>query len=747
MHYPDGMGTAPAKERIELTIDGMTCAACAARVQKTLNRVDGVEATVNYATERAEVLIPAGVSTDELIARVESAGYGAHVPVVDDDTDDRSLRLLRLRLLVCAALAIPVIVLAMVPAAQFDGWQWVSLVLATPVATWGAWPFHKSAWKNLRHMAFTMDTLVSIGVLAAFIWSVVALIWGHAGMIGMKHDFVLRVRRTDGLDAIYLEAAAGVTTFLLLGRYLEARSKRRAGASLRALLQMGARDVAVLRPDGEERIPIDQLVVGDRFVVRPGERIATDGVVEDGRSAVDASMLTGEAVPIEVAPGSDVVGATVNASGRLVVRATRVGEDTQLAWMGRLVTQAQTGKSASQRLADRISSVFVPVVLGIALVTLLVWLALGEGTAAAFTAAVAVVIVACPCALGLATPTALLVGTGRGAQLGILVRGPEALEATRSVDTVVLDKTGTVTTGNFQVIGIDVAAGTDSAQALRAAAALEDRSQHPLATAIVTAANRPLPDVLEFASVDGLGVTGTVRLGEAVHQIVVGRPAFVHAQGLAMPTSLSTSDRQDGSTTVAVGWDGQVRAFIRLRDTVKPDARAAIDAMRATGLRPVLLTGDQPAAAQAVADELGIENVVAGVLPDGKVAQVRALQQQGRVVAMVGDGVNDAAALTQADLGIALGSGTDVAMEASDLTLVRPDLHAVVDAIDLSRRTLRTIHGNLFWAFAYNVAAIPLAALGLLNPMIAGAAMAFSSVFVVLNSLRLRGFTPRRHAT
>ena len=745
MDYAQGMAATPTKERIELTIDGMTCAACAARVQKTLNRVDGVEATVNYATERAEVLVPEGVTTDELIARVESAGYGAHVPAVDDDTDDSALALLRLRLIVCVVLSIPVIVMGMIPAAQFDGWQWVSLALATPVATWGAWPFHRSAWKNLRHMAFTMDTLVSIGVLAAFIWSVVALVWGHAGMIGMTHEFTFRVRRSDSLDAIYLEAAAGVTTFLLLGRYLEARSKRRAGASLRALLQMGARDVAVLRPDGEERIPIEQLLVGDRFVVRPGERIATDGVVEDGRSAVDASMLTGEAVPVEAAPGSDVVGATVNASGRLVVRATRVGEDTQLAWMGRLVTQAQTGKSASQRLADRISSVFVPIVLAIAVLTLLVWLALGEGPAAAFTAAVAVVIVACPCALGLATPTALLVGTGRGAQLGILVRGPEALEATRSVDTVVLDKTGTVTTGHFQVVGVDTATGTERAEALRAAAALEDRSQHPLAKAIVSAADGPLPDVDEFTSVDGLGVIGTVRFGEAVHQVAVGRPAFVQERGLVMPSSLAAPDDRDGSTAVAVGWDGEVRAFIRLRDTVKADAPSAVAAMRDAGLRPVLLTGDQPAAAQAVADELGIEDVVAGVLPDGKVEQVRALQQQGRVVAMVGDGVNDAAALTQADLGIALGSGTDVAMEASDLTLVRPDLHAVVDAIDLSRRTLRTIHGNLFWAFAYNVAAIPLAALGLLNPMIAGAAMAFSSVLVVLNSLRLRGFTPRDH--
>jgi Cu+-exporting ATPase len=548
------------------------------------------------------------------------------------------------------------------------------------------------------------------------------------------------------MDSIYLEAAAGVTTFLLLGRYLEARSKRRAGASLRALLQMGARDVAVLRPDGEERIPIEQLMVGDRFVVRPGERIATDGVVEDGRSAVDASMLTGESVPIEVAPGSDVVGATVNTSGRLIVRATRVGEDTQLAWMGRLVTQAQTGKSASQRLADRISAVFVPVVLVIAFVTLLVWLALGEGAAAAFTAAVAVVIVACPCALGLATPTALLVGTGRGAQLGILVRGPEALEATRSVDTVVLDKTGTVTTGHFQVVGVDTVAGTEPAEALRAAAALEDRSQHPLAKAIVSAADGPLPDVDEFTSVDGLGVIGSVRFADAVHQVAVGRPGFVQERGLVMAPSFAAPDDRDGSTAVAVGWDGQVRAFIRLRDTVKADAPSAVAAMRDAGLRPVLLTGDQPAAAHAVAAELGIEDVVAGVLPDGKVAQVRALQDQGRVVAMVGDGVNDAAALTQADLGIALGSGTDVAMEASDLTLVRPDLHAVVDAIDLSRRTLRTIHGNLFWAFGYNVAAIPLAALGLLNPMIAGAAMAFSSVFVVLNSLRLRGFTPRNHA-
>lgn len=750
---------------VELDITGMTCASCANRIERKLNKLDGVTATVNYATEKASVQHTADVSTDDLLRTVEAAGYQAAVPRTeradagDDaapDARDHELQTLRQRVLVSAALSVPVILMAMVPALQFDNWQWLSLTLAAPVVVWGAWPFHRAAWTNLRHGAFTMDTLVSIGTLAALSWSVVALFFGHAGMPGMKHPFELTVQRGEGLSNIYLEAAAGVTTFILLGRYIEARSKRAAGAALRALLDLGAKDVAVLRgPAGaerEERIPVADLAVGDRFVVRPGEKIATDGEVVSGRSAVDLSMLTGESVPVEVAAGDTVVGATVNASGRLVVRATRVGSDTQLAQMAKLVEDAQTGKAPVQRLADRISSVFVPLVLLLALGTLVVWLLIGAGASAAFTAAVAVLIIACPCALGLATPTALMVGTGRGAQLGILIKGPEALEATRTVDTVVLDKTGTVTTGAMAVRQVLAAPDESPDQVLRLAGAVESASEHPVAQAVAKAAARhgALPPVDDFTNHAGLGVAGAVssdsESGSAT-TVLVGRPSLLEQQGMTVPEALAADvdeAQRRGETVVLVGWDGRARGAVAVADAVKPTSAQAVADLKHLGLRPILLTGDQEVVARSVADEVGIDEVIAEVLPQDKVDVVRRLQDQGRVVAMVGDGVNDAAALAQADLGLAMGTGTDVAIEASDLTLVSGDLATAVDAIRLSRRTLSTIKGNMFWAFAYNVAALPVAALGLLNPMLAGAAMAFSSVFVVLNSLRLRSFRALR---
>jgi Cu+-exporting ATPase len=722
---------------IELEIGGMTCASCAARIEKKLNRLDGVTATVNYATEKARVEFPPSLTPADLIATVEKTGYTARVPQPPSvaaapeavDAEEATVRRLRARLWISVALAVPVVLLAMVPAWQFTNWQWLSAILATPVVAYGALPFHRAAWANLRHGAATMDTLISVGVLAAYGWSMYALFLGTAGEPGMTHD--------SG-DAIYLEVAAGVTAAILAGRYFEARAKRRAGAALRALLELGAKDVAVVRGGRESRIPTDQLVVGDLFVVRPGEKVATDGMVEEGTSAVDASMLTGEPVPVEVGPGDAVAGATVNAGGRLVVRATRIGADTQLAQMARLVEEAQTGKAAVQRLADRVSAVFVPIVIALAMATLGFWLGAGASAATAFAAAVAVLIIACPCALGLATPTALLVGTGRGAQLGILIKGPEVLESTRRVDTVVLDKTGTVTAGRMSLVDTVTAAGVSDVDALRLAGAVEHASEHPIARAIAGAAPE-LPPVSDFTNLEGLGVSGVV---DGI-PVLVGRPGLLTDRGLSLPDELAAAvdaARAQGRTAIAVGWDGAVRAVFVVADTVKPTSAAAVRDLRDLGLTPVLLTGDNAAAARSVSEQVGIEQVIAEVLPADKVDVVKRLQAEGRVVAMVGDGINDAAALAQADLGLAMGTGTDVAIEASDLTLVRGDLRVAADAIRLSRRTLATIKGNLFWAFAYNVAALPLAASGLLNPMIAGAAMALSSVFVVSNSLRLRTF-------
>lgn len=770
---PDSL-TEP-RARIGLDIGGMTCASCAARIEKRLNRMPGVSASVNFATERAVVTAPVDLDPADLVAEVGRTGYSATLPAAPGDAaapaeaapgadagdtaprEGAELRALRQRLIGAVLLSVPVIVLAMVPALQFTYWQWASLALAAPVVVWGAWPFHRAAAINLRHGAATMDTLISMGVTAAFLWSLYALFLGHAGMPGMTHAFEWTVQPSDGAGDIYLEVAAGVTTFVLAGRYIEMRAKRRAGAALRALLDLGAKDAAVLRPDAEgvlveSRVPIATLAVGDRFIVRPGEKVATDGVVEAGISAVDVSMVTGESVPRDVAPGDAVVGATVNTAGRLVVRATRVGADTQLAQMARLVDEAQSGKARIQRLADRISGVFVPIVLVLSALTLTTWLVLGAPASFAFTAAVTVLIIACPCALGLATPIALLVGTGRGARLGILIKGPEVLESTRRVDTVVLDKTGTVTTGRMSVTEVRALSPATEADLLRAAAALEDSSEHPIARAIAAAApgEGPLPEVEAFQNIPGLGVSGQVE-GRAV---LVGRAALLREWAVAVSDDLleaQTAAETAGRTAVLVALDGIAAGLIVVADTPKPDARQAVADLRALGLTPILLTGDNAGAAQAVAREVGIDEVVSDVLPADKVDVVRKLQESGRVVAMVGDGVNDAAALAQADLGIAMGTGTDAAIEASDLTLVRGDLRSAADAIRLSRATLRTIKTNLFWAFAYNVAALPLAALGLLNPMIAGAAMALSSTFVVANSARLRSFralsaTPRSSA-
>ncbi|MBW3358509.1 MULTISPECIES: heavy metal translocating P-type ATPase [Streptomyces] len=795
----------------ELMIGGMTCASCAARVEKKLNRMDGVTATVNYATEKARVTFAAGLELADLVATVEKTGYTARPIAPSERNPERkpegkpegkpggkptpeqgpapeqgpgqrprpepgpeyrqepeqandpaptpadvsaaaaeaeqaaSLAALRQRLIVSAVLSVPVVLLAMVPALQFDNWQWLSLTLAAPVVVWGGLPFHRATWTNLRHGAANMDTLVSMGTLAAFGWSLWALFLGDAGMPGMRHGFDLTVSRADASSTIYLEVAAGVITFILLGRYLEARAKRKSGAALRALMHLGAKDVTVLRSGTEVRVRADRLVVGDRFVVRPGEKIATDGTVVEGSSAVDASMLTGESVPVEVATGDSVTGATINAGGRLVIEATRIGSDTQLARMARLVEDAQNGKAAAQRLADRISAVFVPIVIALALGTLGFWLGSGAGPTAAFTAAVAVLIIACPCALGLATPTALMVGTGRGAQLGILIKGPEVLETTRRVDTIVLDKTGTVTTGKMTLLAVHTSDGTDENDVLRLAGALEHSSEHPIAQAVAAGAvarlgGAPLPTPEDFANIPGLGVQGVVD----GHTVLVGRPRLLADAGIDLPPELAAAlaeSQEQGRTAVAVAWDGEAHGVLGVADAVKDGSAAAVAQLRALGLRPVLLTGDNRAVADAVAREVGIDEVYAEVMPEGKVGVVKRLQAEGRSVAMVGDGVNDAAALATADLGLAMGTGTDAAIEASDLTLVRGDLKVTADAIRLSRRTLSTIRGNLVWAFGYNVAALPLAASGLLNPMIAGAAMAFSSVFVVTNSLRLRAFT------
>ena len=737
---------------VELEIGGMTCASCAMRIEKKLNKLDGVVATVNYATEKAKVTVPDGYDPAALIAEVEKTGYSASIPApkgskndaasAGEGTADSELRSLRNRLIGAIVLTVPVIAMAMIPALQFTYWQWASLALAAPVILWAAWPFHRAAWMNLRHGTATMDTLISLGTSAAFLWSLYALFFGTAGTPGMTHPFEFALAPSDGAANIYLEVGAGVTMFILAGRYFEKRSKKQAGAALRALLELGAKDVAVLRGGVETKIPVEDLQVGDQFVVRPGEKIATDGVVVSGTSAVDASMLTGEAVPVEVAEGDAVTGATTNVGGRLVVRATRIGSDTQLAQMAQLVEDAQTGKAEVQRLADRISGVFVPIVIVIAVVALGGWLGAGFPVTAAFTAAVAVLVIACPCALGLATPTALLVGTGRGAQMGVLIKGPEVLESTRTVDTVVLDKTGTVTSGKMTLVDVVVEPGTERAELLRLAGALEDASEHPIAQAIAKGATQEvgaLPTPEDFTNIEGKGVQGIVD----GHAVLVGRDSLLAEWSQTLSRELASTKARaesEGKTVVAVGWDGQARGILVVADTVKPSSAEAIAQFTAIGLTPILLTGDNDAVARRIAAEVGIDEVIAEVLPKDKVDVVTRLQREGKVVAMIGDGVNDAPALAQADLGIAMGTGADVAIEASDITLVRGDLRSAVDAIRLSRKTLGTIKTNLFWAFAYNVAAIPVAALGMLNPMLAGAAMALSSVFVIGNSLRLRGF-------
>ncbi|MDQ3729194.1 MAG: heavy metal translocating P-type ATPase [Actinomycetota bacterium] len=746
------------KTKLDLAVQGMTCASCAGRIERRLNELDGVDATVNFATEKASVTYDSeAVETQDLLGAVEAAGYKARLPSegkpgrlhgsAADDDGESELRGLRTRLIAAAALSVPILLVAMIPPLQFDYWQWLSLQLATPVVLWAGWPFHRAAWQNLKHGAATMDTLISVGTFAAWGWSVIALFFLGAGEPEMRMTFQLIPEQGAGTEEVYFEVAAVVTTFILAGRYFEARAKRRAGAALEALLELGAKEVSVLDDDGSERlIPVDELEAGQLFVVRPGEKIATDGVVVEGRSAVDQSLLTGESVPVEVGPDDEVTGAAINAGGRLVVRAMRVGSETALAQIARLVTEAQTGKAEVQRLADRVSGVFVPIVLGLATATLGFWLAADVSTAYAFTAAVAVLIIACPCALGLATPTALLVGTGRGAQLGLLIKGPEVLESTKRADTIVLDKTGTVTTGKMSLQRIVTAEGVDESEVLRVIGALENASEHPIARAIAEAARErggALPTPEDFKNREGLGVEGMVEGRLAV----AGRRSLLDDWRFGLPSDLAEAMREaetDGQTAIAAGWDGESKAVLVVADSIKGTSTEAIELLTELGLRPVLLTGDNRKTAEAVASEVGIEEVIAEVLPSEKAGVVKRLQAEGRVVAMVGDGVNDAPALAQADLGLAIGTGTDVAIEASDLTLVSGDLRAAADAIRLSRRTLSTIKGNLFWAFAYNVAALPLAVTGYLNPLVAGAAMAFSSVFVVSNSLRLRSFDSQR---
>jgi Cu+-exporting ATPase len=741
-----------AVHTIELDVQGMTCASCATRIEKKLNRLEGVNATVNYATEKATVHAGKETTAQTLIETIEKTGYHAALPTESPRDPDLELRQLRRRLIISAVLSLPVILISMVPAWQFPWWQWMSFALACVVVIWGAWPFHRASLLNLQHGNATMDTLISIGTLAAFGWSAYALLFGAAGEIGFTHPFEFRLIRHAPTANIYLEAAVGITTFVLLGRYLEARAKRRSGAAVRALLDLAPSEVTLLTADGETVVDISQLHVGDRFVVRPGERVATDGVIVSGHSALDTSTVTGESVPVEVGPGDAVVGATVNTHGRLVVEAARVGADTQLAQVVRMVEAAQSGKAAVQRLADRVSAVFVPIVIALAVATLGFWLGQGSGMSFAFTSAVAVLIIACPCALGLATPTALLVGTGRGAQLGILIRGPEVLESTRHLDTIVLDKTGTITEGRMAVVSLTAGAGATTAEVIKAAGSAESGSDHSIAKAIADHARThgSLDTVTKLDNRPGLGVLAELSASAAVgattdadKSVVVGRVKLLEEEGLQVAGELKqayATEQAQGRTAVLVGWGGEARGVIAVADVVKPTSAEAVRDLRWLDLRPVLLTGDHEAAARTVAAEVGIDDVIADVLPQQKVAEVVLLQDAGHRVAMVGDGVNDAAALAQSDLGIALGTGTDAAIHASDLTLISGDLRVAADAVRLSRATLRTIHGNLWWAFAYNVVALPLAAAGFLNPMIAAAAMALSSVFVVTNSMRLLRF-------